>query len=79
MQFQADLLGIPVERPAFIDAIAHGAAFAAGLTVGLWDNYQKLVSNNRVGRVFEPSENSAQVQESFVIWQKAVSMAKDWI
>lgn len=79
MQFQADVLGIPVERPAFIDATAQGAAFGAGLTIGLWDDYQKLVSNSKVGRVFEPGENAAKAQESFVVWQKAVSRAKDWI
>ena len=79
MQFQADLLGIPVERPVFIDATAQGAAFGAGLTVGLWDDYQKLVNNSKVGRVFDPNENSAKVQESFVVWQKAVSRAKHWI
>ncbi|NES64180.1 MAG: glycerol kinase GlpK [Okeania sp. SIO2D1] len=79
MQFQADLLGIPVERPAFIDATAQGAAFAAGLTVGLWDDYHKLVNNSRVGQVFEPSENAAKVQKSFMVWQKAVSRTKNWM
>ncbi|MGD1805002.1 glycerol kinase GlpK [Dapis sp. BLCC M126] len=79
MQFQADLLGIPVECPAFIDATAQGAAFAAGLTVGLWDDYQKLVSNSQVEQVFNPSENVESAQESFVVWQKAVSRAKNWI
>ncbi|MGD1701275.1 glycerol kinase GlpK [Dapis sp. BLCC M229] len=79
MQFQADLLGIPVERPAFIDATAQGAAFAAGLTIGLWDDYQKLLSNSQAEQVFNPSENVELVQESFVVWQKAVSRAKNWI
>ena len=79
MQYQADLLGIPVERPAFIDATAQGAAFAAGLTVGLWDDYQKLLSNNKVGKVFEPNKNATKVQENFVVWQKAVCRAKNWI
>ncbi|MGD1713128.1 glycerol kinase GlpK [Dapis sp. BLCC M172] len=79
MQFQADLLGIPVERPAFIDATAQGAAFAAGLTVGLWDDYQKLLSNSQPEQVFNPSENFQSAQESFVVWQKAVSRAKNWI
>ena len=79
MQYQANLLGIPVERPAFIDATAQGAAFAAGLTIGLWNNYQKLLSNNKVGQVFEPNKNATKVQENFVVWQKAVSRAKNWI
>jgi glycerol kinase len=43
MQFQADVLGIPVERPEVLDVTAQGAAFAAGLAVGFWDDYHNLV------------------------------------
>lgn len=78
MQFQADALGIPVERPAVLDATAQGAAFAAGLTVGFWDNYQALVNSRKIDRVFEPGEGAAQAQENFAMWQKAVSRAKNW-
>ena len=79
MQYQADVLGIPVERPAVLDATAQGAAFAAGLAVGLWDNYTALVNSRKIDRVFEPSENATQAQAHFKTWQKAVERAKGWL
>ena len=79
MQFQADALGIRVERPAILDATAQGAAFAAGLAVGFWDDYSKLIANRKVDRVFEPGEGAAQAQENFITWQKAVERAKNWV
>ncbi|MGF1536427.1 MAG: FGGY-family carbohydrate kinase, partial [Elainellaceae cyanobacterium] len=79
MQFQADALGIPVERPAILDATAQGAAFAAGLTVGFWEDYRTLIEGRGIDRVFEPSAKAAAVQESFGVWSKAVSRAKDWV
>lgn len=78
MQFQADALGIPVERPAVIDVTAQGAAFAAGLACGLWDDYSALVSARTIDRVFEPSTGSAHAQDCFSVWQKAVERAKHW-
>lgn len=78
MQFQADVLGIPVERPAFIDATAQGAAFGAGLAVGFWEDYDQLVATSKVGKVFEPGEGAATAQGNFVMWQKAVERAKQW-
>lgn len=79
MQYQADVLGISVERPAVLDATAQGAAFAAGLAVGLWDDYHTLVDGRQIDRVFEPSENAKKAQADFAIWQKAVERAKNWI
>ncbi|BAW97612.1 glycerol kinase [[Synechococcus] sp. NIES-970] len=79
MQFQADVLGIPVERPAMLDATAQGAAFAAGLAVGFWDDYQTLVQNRKIDHVFKPSANATQAQEYFKTWQKAVERAKNWV
>ena len=78
MQFQADALGIPVERPAVLDATAQGAAFGAGLAVGFWDDYATLVKNRKIGRTFEPGEGEAQIQENFATWVKAVERAKNW-
>ena len=78
MQFQADALGIPVERPAILDATAQGAAFGAGLAVGFWDNYADLVAKRQIERVFEPGVGAAQAQEHFQIWQQAVERAKNW-
>ncbi|HEY9771966.1 MAG TPA: glycerol kinase GlpK [Coleofasciculaceae cyanobacterium] len=79
MQFQADALGVPLERPKVLDATAQGAAFGAGLAVGFWDNYQKLISDRQVERVFEPGAGQAQAQDNFAMWSKAVARAKNWI
>lgn len=79
MQFQADALGIPVERPKVIDVTAQGAAFAAGLASGFWDDYRALVDQRQVDRVFEPGPGADQAQAGFDAWKKAVSRAKHWI
>ncbi|MFM1843807.1 MAG: Glycerol kinase, partial [Cyanobacteriota bacterium] len=78
MQFQADVLGIPVERPAVLDATAQGAAFGAGLAVGFWDDYSALVENRAIDRVFEPGAGADLAQTNFATWQKAVGRAKNW-
>ena len=79
MQFQADALGVPIERPVVLDATAQGAAFGAGLVIGFWDDYSKLIAKRQVDRVFEPGEGKIQAQDNFTNWQKAVERAKDWI
>ncbi|NEP57818.1 MAG: glycerol kinase GlpK [Symploca sp. SIO2G7] len=79
MQFQADALGIPVERPVILDATAQGAAFGAGLAVGFWEDYPQLVAKRQIGKTFQPGESAAKAQENFVIWQKAVERAKNWV
>ncbi len=79
MQFQADALGIPIERPVILDATAQGAAFGAGLAVGFWDDYQALINSRQIDRVFEPGAGKTQAQENFAIWEKAVTRAKNWI
>ncbi|GAB4380405.1 MAG: glycerol kinase GlpK [Elainellaceae cyanobacterium] len=78
MQFQADALGIPVERPAVLDATAQGAAFAAGLAAGFWTDYETLVNNRKIDRIFYPGQQSAQAQAHYPIWQKAVERGKHW-
>ena len=79
MQFQADALGVPLERPKVLDATAQGAAFGAGLAVGFWDDYQKLIGDRQVDRVFEPGAGQTQAQDNFAMWSKAVARAKDWV
>ncbi len=79
MQLQADVLGIPVERPQVLDVTAQGAAFAAGLAVGFWDNYHALVNRRPIDRIFEPGAGQAQAQENFLQWQRAVNRAKGWV
>ncbi len=79
MQFQADLLGIPVERPAMRDTTVQGIAFAAGLGAGLWHSYEQLVSQRQIERVFYPQEDKQlEMDRNFITWQKAVERAKYW-
>ena len=77
MQFQADALGILVERPEVLDATAQGAAFAAGLAIGFWNDYQAVVATRQVGKVFEPQADRVSA-EHFERWEKAVERAKNW-
>ena len=79
MQFQANALGIPIERPVILDATAQGAAFGAGLAVGFWDDYHALIANRQIDRIFEPDQGQEQAVANFVIWSKAVKRAKNWI
>ena len=76
MQFQADALGIPVERPKVIDATAQGVAFAAGLATGFWESYGGVIGMREVDRVFEPQAGRVAA-EHFEMWEKAVASAKD--
>ena len=79
MQFQADALGVTLERPVVLDATAQGAAFGAGLAIGFWDDYERLISDRKVDKVFEPGAGQSQAQDNFAMWSKAVTRAKDWI
>ena len=76
MQFQANALGIPIERPVILDATAQGAAFGAGLASGFWDNYQELIANRQIDRIFEPDQGQERAIANFAIWSEAVSKAK---
>jgi glycerol kinase len=78
MQFQADLLGMPVERPVMRDSTVLGAAFAAGLAAGFWPSYQALIQQRQIDRIFEPGAGATQALNHFVTWQKAVERAKHW-
>jgi len=78
MQFQADLLQIPVVRPAVTETTALGAAYLAGLAVGYWKNLESIAKQWRVEKVFEPKMPRAQVDELRSRWNSALSRAKDW-
>jgi glycerol kinase len=79
MQFQADVLGIPVVRPAVIETTALGAAYAAGLAVGFWADLDELRANWREERRFEPTMDAAERAERMRIWRKAVTRTFDWV
>jgi glycerol kinase len=72
MQFQADILGIPVERPAQLETTAAGAAFLAGLGAGVFKDARELARVRRADRVFEPSMDAARRDELYAGWKDAV-------
>ena len=72
MQFQADLLGVDIERPRYIETTAIGAAYLAGLGVGLWKNIDELVLHRQVDRVFSPQMPELQRQDKLSAWRNAV-------
>ena len=79
LQFQADLLGVPVVRPTVTETTALGAAYLAGLAVGFWDSTGSLASNWKVDRRFEPSMPASQAQARRAEWQAALGRSKGWI
>ena len=79
MQFQADLLGVPVVRPQVLETTALGAAYLAGLAVGYWTSPDDIGRNWRIDRRFEPAMPASQVAELRAKWNKAVERAKSWI
>jgi glycerol kinase len=78
MQFQADLLQIPVVRPAVTETTALGAAYLAGLAVGYWKNLDSISKQWQVEKVFEPKMPKSQVAELRSRWNAALARAKDW-
>ncbi len=77
-QFQADILGIPVERPATTESTALGAAYLAGLATGFWRDERELAAQLRLGHRFEPGMDPARREELYAGWQRAVERAKGW-
>ena len=75
MQFQADLLGIPVVRPAVIETTALGAAYLAGLSTGVYGSLQELSQHWRAERTFLPTVNRSVAQEQMARWEHAVRQA----
>ncbi|MGH8750421.1 MAG: glycerol kinase GlpK [Burkholderiales bacterium] len=78
MQFQADVLGVPVVRPRIFETTALGAAYLAGLAVGYWKNQQEIAAQWQMERRFEPQMSRDQAQSLLASWQKAVARAKNW-
>ena len=77
-QFQAEILGIPVERPATAESTALGAAYLAGLATGFWKDQRELASQLKVDRRFEPAMEASRREELYAGWQRAVERAKGW-
>ncbi|MCW2985452.1 MAG: glycerol kinase, partial [Conexibacter sp.] len=78
MQFQADLLGVPVIRPQVAETTALGAAYAAGLATGFWSDVESLRQNWQEDKRWEPTMDAAKRDEYFKYWKKAVTRTFDW-
>jgi glycerol kinase len=78
MQFQADILGVPVDRPKITETTALGAAYLAGLAVGVWKTKEDLISTWQLDNRFEPAMDAAQSAKLYKGWQKAVKRSMDW-
>jgi glycerol kinase len=78
MQFQTDLLGVPVVRPEVLETTALGAAYLAGLAVGFWKDAEEIRANWRVARRFEPRMSRDEAAALRAGWEKAVGRAKGW-
>ena len=78
MQFQADLLQIPIVRPAVTETTALGAAYLAGLAVGFWKNIESISTQWKVEKVFEPKMHRARAAELRSRWNEALERARDW-
>jgi glycerol kinase len=78
MQFQADLLGVPVVRPKVTETTALGAAYLAGLGVGFWSSAAEVAANWQVDRRFEPAMHRDEVEARMRRWSRAVEHSRGW-
>jgi glycerol kinase len=78
MQFQADLLGIPVVRPTVLETTALGAAYLAGLATGVWANREDIAKQWKVAKRFEPKMMRDEAARRMEYWKRALERAKGW-
>jgi glycerol kinase len=79
MQFQADVLDVPVIRPVVAETTALGAAYAAGLAVGFWREIEDLRANWGIDKEWEPHMDAATRDREYALWKKAVTRTFDWV
>ncbi|MGD8759644.1 MAG: glycerol kinase GlpK [Anaerolineales bacterium] len=79
MQFQSDILGVPVVRPKVAETTALGAAYAAGLAVGFWSDLEDLRANWQIEKTWKPSMEEARREKIYLEWLKAVERSFDWV
>jgi len=79
MQFQADILDVPVVRPVLAETTALGAAYAAGLAVGFWSSPEEIRANWRPGKRWEPAMEPARRAGLYADWKKAVTKTFGWV
>jgi len=78
MQFQADILGKKIVRPAIHETTALGAAYAAGLAVDYWNSLEELSSMSKINRVFEPGMDEGERERLYKVWKAAVEKTLGW-
>jgi glycerol kinase len=78
MQFQSDMLKVPVIRPMMIETTALGAAYAAGLAVGYWENFDDLIANWGVDKTWIPKMDDTLREKNFKGWKKAIERSLNW-
>jgi glycerol kinase len=78
MQFQADILGVPVERPEIIETTALGAAYLAGLATGFWKDQKAIAEHRKINRKFRPYMSDDNREKLYTRWKKAVKRALQW-
>jgi glycerol kinase len=79
MQFQADVLDVPVIRPTVAETTSLGAAYAAGLAVGFWKEVEDLRANWGKDKEWEPRMDAAERDKEYALWKKAVTRTFDWV
>jgi glycerol kinase len=79
MQFQADVLGVPVVRPKVAETTALGSAYAAGLAVGFWQNTDEMRANWGMDKTWKPTSGSKAGSDLYKEWKKAVTRTFDWV
>ncbi len=79
MQFQSDILGIPIERHAVAETTALGAAYLAGLTIGFWQNTDEIAANWATDARFNPTMPITDGNRLYANWQRAVERSKNWL
>ncbi len=78
MQFQADLLGVPVVRPKVLETTALGAAYLAGLAVGVWESREDIARHWQAARRFEPKMPRAEAERRMQEWGRALERSRNW-
>jgi len=79
MQFQSDVLGVPVIRPQVAETTALGAAYAAGLATGFWSNLEDLRQNWQIDHTWEPNMDAGAREKQYAMWKKAVTRTFGWV
>ncbi len=79
MQFQADILNVPVIRPKVAETTCLGAAYAAGIAVGFWSGREELSNNWEEDKTWTPNMDEATRQTGYALWKKAVQRTLDWV